>query len=132
VQRVVAALVGGLPPGAVPARLSAVSIPEVQDLVELHTMLAERALEWTQQWKEEGCARAGVKVSNGVEVSKRCRRTRERNSRVALLLLELLWAGMTVEEILADYEDLERADILAVLVFATRLSQVKRMQPGAV
>jgi uncharacterized protein (DUF433 family) len=47
-------------------------------------------------------------------------------------LLELLSAGMTVEEILADYEDLERADILAVLVFATRLSQVKRMQPMAV
>jgi uncharacterized protein (DUF433 family) len=44
-------------------------------------------------------------------------------------LLELLSAGMTVEEILADYEDLEREDILAALVFATRLSQVKRMQP---
>jgi uncharacterized protein (DUF433 family) len=39
---------------------------------------------------------------------------------------------MTVEEILADYEDLEQAEILAVLMFATRLSQVKRMQPGAV
>ena len=47
-------------------------------------------------------------------------------------LLELLSAGMTIEEILADYEDLERADILAVLAFATRLSQVKRMQPIAV
>lgn len=44
-------------------------------------------------------------------------------------LLELLSAGMTVEEILADYEDLEQADILATFVFATRLSQVKRMQP---
>ena len=44
-------------------------------------------------------------------------------------LLELLSAGMTVEEILTDYEDLEQADILAALVFATRLSQVKRMQP---
>ena len=44
-------------------------------------------------------------------------------------LLELLSAGMTSEEILADYEDLEQADILAALVFATRLSQVKRMQP---
>ena len=44
-------------------------------------------------------------------------------------LLELLSAGMTIEEILADYEDLEQADILAALVFATRLSQVKRMQP---
>lgn len=45
------------------------------------------------------------------------------------MLLELLSAGMTVEEILADYEDLEHADILAAFVFATRLSQVKRMQP---
>jgi uncharacterized protein (DUF433 family) len=44
-------------------------------------------------------------------------------------LLELLSAGMTIEEILADYADLEQADILAALVFATRLSQVKRMQP---
>jgi uncharacterized protein (DUF433 family) len=44
-------------------------------------------------------------------------------------LLELLSAGMTVEEILADYEDLQQADILAAFVFATRLSQVKRMQP---
>lgn len=44
-------------------------------------------------------------------------------------LLELLSSGMTVEEILADYEDLEQADILATFVFATRLSQVKRMQP---
>ena len=47
-------------------------------------------------------------------------------------LLELLSAGMTIDEILADYADLERADILAALVFATRLSQVKRMQPIAV
>ena len=30
-------------------------------------------------------------------------------------ILELLSAGMTTEEILADYEDLEREDILAVL-----------------
>jgi uncharacterized protein (DUF433 family) len=45
------------------------------------------------------------------------------------ILLELLSAGMTVEEILADYEDLEQEDIFATLVFATRLSQVKRMQP---
>ena len=44
-------------------------------------------------------------------------------------LLELLSAGMIVEEILTDYEDLEQADILAALVFATRLSQVKRRQP---
>jgi uncharacterized protein (DUF433 family) len=45
------------------------------------------------------------------------------------ILLELLSVGMTVEELLADYEDLEQEDIFATLVFATRLSQVKRMQP---
>lgn len=44
------------------------------------------------------------------------------------MILELLSSGMTADEILADYEDLEREDILAALVFATRLSQVKRMQ----
>jgi uncharacterized protein (DUF433 family) len=42
-------------------------------------------------------------------------------------ILELLSSGMSIEEILADYEDLEREDILAVLEFATRLSQIKRV-----
>ncbi|WP_414512869.1 DUF433 domain-containing protein [Nostoc sp. PCC 9305] len=40
-------------------------------------------------------------------------------------ILELLSSGMTTEEILADYDDLESEDILAVLLFAARLSQVK-------
>jgi uncharacterized protein (DUF433 family) len=43
-------------------------------------------------------------------------------------ILELLSSGMTTDEILADYEDLEREDILAALSFATRLSQVKRIE----
>lgn len=43
-------------------------------------------------------------------------------------ILELLSAGMTIDDILADYEDLERGDVLAVLAFAARLSQVKRME----
>ncbi|MFZ1752420.1 MAG: DUF433 domain-containing protein [Caldilineaceae bacterium] len=38
------------------------------------------------------------------------------------VILELLSVGMTNDEILADYEDLECADILASLAFATRLS----------
>ncbi len=46
-------------------------------------------------------------------------------------ILELLTAGMTYEEILADYEDLEREDIFAVLAYATRLSQVKRIEISA-
>lgn len=33
-------------------------------------------------------------------------------------LLELLASGMSVEEILADYSDLERDDLLAALEFA--------------
>ena len=44
-------------------------------------------------------------------------------------LLELLSSGMSVDEVLADYEDLEREDLLAALAFAARLSRVKRMQP---
>ncbi len=40
-------------------------------------------------------------------------------------ILELLSSGMTHDEILTDYEDLEPEDIYAVLLFAARLSQVK-------
>lgn len=43
-------------------------------------------------------------------------------------ILELLSAGMTNEEILEDYEDLEANDILATLAFAKRLSQVKSFE----
>lgn len=42
-------------------------------------------------------------------------------------ILELLSAGMTQEEILADYEDLDPQDILAALAFAARLSNIKRV-----
>ena len=47
------------------------------------------------------------------------------------MILDLLSAGMTSEEILADYDDLEPEDILAVLAYAARLSQVKRIQAVA-
>ena len=43
-------------------------------------------------------------------------------------LLELLSSGMTVDEVLADYEDLERDDLLAALAFAAKLSRTKRRQ----
>jgi len=35
-------------------------------------------------------------------------------------VLELLSAGMTIDEVLADYPDLERDDILAALEFGAR------------
>lgn len=41
------------------------------------------------------------------------------------MILELLSSGMSIEEILEDYDDLEREDILATLLFATRLDRVK-------
>ena len=47
------------------------------------------------------------------------------------VLLELLSSGMTIEELLVDYEDLEREDILAVLAYAAKLAQVKRIEPTA-
>ena len=43
-------------------------------------------------------------------------------------VLEWLASGMTTEEILADYEDLEREDILAALAYAARLTHVKRFE----
>lgn len=47
------------------------------------------------------------------------------------MMLELLSSGMTMDEILDDYEDLEQDDLLAVLCYATRLSQVKRIELAA-
>lgn len=41
------------------------------------------------------------------------------------LILELLSANMTREQILADYPDLEPDDIRACLLYATKLSRVK-------
>ena len=43
-------------------------------------------------------------------------------------LLELLGSGMTIDEILADYEDLERQDLLAVLTYAALLARTRRLQ----
>ena len=43
-------------------------------------------------------------------------------------ILEWLSSGMSVDEILADYEDLEREDIMAALEFASRLAKVKRIE----
>ena len=43
-------------------------------------------------------------------------------------ILQMLSSDMSFADILADYEDLEREDILAALAYATRLTQVKRME----
>ena len=43
-------------------------------------------------------------------------------------ILELLSSGMSTDEILEDFEDLEKEDIYTVLSFAARLSQIKRIE----
>jgi uncharacterized protein (DUF433 family) len=43
-------------------------------------------------------------------------------------ILEWLGSGMTTEDILADYEDLEREDIMAALEFASKIVTVKRIE----
>ncbi len=43
------------------------------------------------------------------------------------MILELLSSGMEIDEILEDYEDLEREDILAALKYASKLSSIKSL-----
>jgi len=40
------------------------------------------------------------------------------------MVLDLLGAGMTMDELLADYPDLELEDLHACLIFAARLTSV--------
>ncbi len=40
-------------------------------------------------------------------------------------ILELMASGMTIEELLTDYEDLEKEDFLACLEYASKLAKVK-------
>ena len=40
-------------------------------------------------------------------------------------MLELMASGMTTEELLEDYPDLEKEDFLACLEYAAKLTQVK-------
>lgn len=44
------------------------------------------------------------------------------------MILDLLGAGMTNAEILADYPSLEEKDILACLIFATKLMRVNSIE----
>jgi uncharacterized protein (DUF433 family) len=44
------------------------------------------------------------------------------------MLLELMASGMSNQEILEDYPDLEMDDLLACLEYAARLSQTKSFQ----
>lgn len=45
------------------------------------------------------------------------------------MLLELLSAGMTIDEVLGDYPDLEREDMLAALEFGALAAGRRRVIP---
>ena len=47
------------------------------------------------------------------------------------LLLDLLSGDMTEQQILADYPDLEAADLRAAIAYAARLSRIKSIEPLA-
>ena len=46
-------------------------------------------------------------------------------------LLELLASGMTIDEVLDDYADLERDDLLAALEFGAKTAGMRRIPLGA-
>ena len=41
------------------------------------------------------------------------------------IILQLLSSGMSIKEILEDYEDLKKEDIMACLLYASKLAEVK-------
>ena len=48
------------------------------------------------------------------------------------MILELMASGMTVDEILNDYEDLQKEDILACLEYAAKLTHINSVYRIAV
>lgn len=46
-------------------------------------------------------------------------------------LLELLASGMTIDEVLEDYPDLEQEDLLAALEFGAKTAGMRRVPLGA-
>jgi uncharacterized protein (DUF433 family) len=44
-------------------------------------------------------------------------------------LLELMSSGISTEQILSDYPDLEESDLQAACAFGARLSRVQRIEP---
>ncbi len=48
------------------------------------------------------------------------------------MMLELLASGMTTQEILDDYEDLQKEDILACLEYAAKLTHINSVYRIAV
>ena len=48
-----------------PARVPGVQFEQVHDLHEVHSMLAERVISWTEEWKQQGLAQG---IEQGIEI----------------------------------------------------------------
>ena len=46
-------------------------------------------------------------------------------------MLELLASGMTIDELLTDYPDLEKEDFLACIEYAAKITEVKNIYRAA-
>ena len=85
-----------------PGRLSGVELPQINELQEVETMLAERAKEWTKQWWEGG-------VEQGMQ-----------QGEVAVLLRQIKRKyGPTVAA--AFQQRVEQADAETLLVWSERI-----------
>jgi predicted transposase YdaD len=73
-----------------PARLPGVELPELADLNEVNTMLAERVMEWTRQWKAQGMQEG---IEKGIEKG---REEGRKSGEIALLrkMLELKYGPL--------------------------------------
>jgi hypothetical protein len=70
-----------------PARLPGVELPELTDLNEVNTMLAERVMEWTRQWKAQGMQEG---IEKGIEKGREEGLVEGRKSGEAALLRKML------------------------------------------
>ncbi|MBV5308472.1 MAG: transposase, partial [Chromatium okenii] len=52
----------------IPARLPGINFPELGDLLEIKTMLAESVLDWTQEWKQQGLEQ-GLELDSSIKLS---------------------------------------------------------------
>jgi flagellar biosynthesis/type III secretory pathway protein FliH len=96
-----------------PARLPDVEMPDLSDLNEVNTMLAERVKEWTQQWKAEG-------MQEGLEKGIEKGREEGRKTGEATMLCKMLELKYGLLPAWAQ-EKITQADAATLEQWATRL-----------
>jgi hypothetical protein len=103
-----------------PARLPGVELPELGDLNEVNTMLAERVKEWTQQWKAQG-------IQEGIAKGREEGRKEGQKSGETTMLVKMLelkfgplppWAN----------DKIDQADIAEIEQWATNLFSAQTLE----